>query len=129
MLLPTPPLPDATAIMFATPGSTSPWGSCGDAEAAARPRVFEVIVTATSVTPGSAATRSRAAFSNSAFTGHAGVVSSIVERDPRAVDAQLLDEAELDDAAPEIGIDDRSQRLENILLGDGCHAAQSSLSR
>jgi hypothetical protein len=75
VLLPTPPLPEATAIVLRTPGSTAPDGVVA---AAARPRVFAVIVTATDVTPGRAATRSRAAFSNSAFTGQAGVVSSIV---------------------------------------------------
>jgi hypothetical protein len=71
-LFPTPPFPDATAIVFLTPGSTS-----DDAAPKSRPRVFAVIVTSTSLTPSRARTRSRAARSNSALTGQAGVVSSI----------------------------------------------------
>ena len=39
-----------------------------------------------------------------------------VERDARVVDAEVLDESEFDDAAPEVGIDDRSQRVENRAL-------------
>ncbi len=73
VLFPTPPLPEATAIAFRTPGRIS---GCAPAERS-RPRVFEVIVTWTFSTPSSASTRSRAAFSNSALTGQAGVVSSI----------------------------------------------------
>jgi len=61
-------------MVLRTPGSTSP-----PTPVLARPRVFAVMVTRTSLTPSNAATRSRAARSNSAFTGQAGVVSSIVK--------------------------------------------------
>ena len=71
VLLPTPPFPEATAIVLRTPGSTFA------SEAGTLVRVWEVIVTSTEDTPSRAWTRSRALRSNSAFTGQAGVVSSM----------------------------------------------------
>src|SRR3972149_3989432 len=69
VLLPTPPLPEATAIVLRTPGSTAA-SAVGGVERC--PRVLLVMRTSTERTPGRAATRSRAAFSNSALTGQAG---------------------------------------------------------
>ena len=73
VVLPTPPLPAPTAITFFTPGSGGPPFSGAVAE-----RTTAVMATSTAVTPGSAATASRACAWSWSFTGHAGVVSSMV---------------------------------------------------
>ncbi len=71
VLLPTPPLPDATAMMFLTPGtSCSAWRGCERRTIA--PQVMSTLV---------APIAPRAAFvvrSISSFSGQAGVVSSMV---------------------------------------------------
>src|SRR6266566_3232613 len=69
---PTPPLPLATGITFLTDGTSRSLTGPGD------PRTRAVIVTSTPPTPGSAATASRACCRICSRTGHAGVVSSIV---------------------------------------------------
>src|SRR5919202_4297703 len=70
VLLPTPPLPDATATTFLTPGISGVW-LVGPPRAAA---VLAVIVTWTSVTHGRLATAMRAWLFRSSLTGQAGVV-------------------------------------------------------
>ena len=72
---PTPPFPEATAIVFFTPARIEDW-SC--------PRscciTFEVISTRTSPTPSIASRTARTADAfSSSRTGQAGVVSSIVK--------------------------------------------------
>ena len=67
----------------------------------------------TSVTPGSARTAATAWSRIWSFTGQAGVVSSIVN-DTRAVgDRHVLHEAERDDVAVEVGVDDGAQGVED----------------
>src|SRR5665647_1020052 len=70
--LPTPPLPLATAMTWATPGMGDFWGSrfLGTRE--------ENLIS-TSVTPGTAATAPRASVWIWAFRGQAGVVSTTVK--------------------------------------------------
>src|ERR671932_1679512 len=70
VLLPTPPLPDATATTFLTRGMSGVWLAAGPPRAAA---VLAVIVTWTSVTHGRLATAMRAWFFRSSLTGQAGV--------------------------------------------------------
>src|SRR2546422_2568580 len=69
---PTPPLPLATGITFLTDGMSRSLTGPGD------PRTRAVIVTSTPPTPGRAATASRACCRICSRTGHAGVVSSMV---------------------------------------------------
>ena len=74
VLLPTPPLPEATATMFLTPGMAC---CCG----MPRPvlaRTLAVISIWMSSTPGTASTAARHMRSISALSGQAGVVSSTV---------------------------------------------------
>src|SRR6267378_3673806 len=72
--LPTPPLPDATAIVCFTPGRISlGFGRMKDW------RTLAVIRTWTSLTPGISPTRSWAWVLKRSRTGHAGVVSSNVK--------------------------------------------------
>ena len=71
VLLPTPPLPDATAMMFLTPGtSCSAWRG-----AARRTMAPQVMSTPVAPMPPSAA---RVVRSISSLSGQAGVVSSMV---------------------------------------------------
>ena len=72
VLLPTPPLPDATAMMLRTPGSDT-----FSPVPAAALRVLAVMFTRTSSTPSRALTFAWASRSNSDLTGQAGVVSSM----------------------------------------------------
>ena len=62
VLLPTPPFPEATAIVFFTPGSTA-----SSLAAEGRPRVEALISTSAFSTPSRASTRSLASRWNSAF--------------------------------------------------------------
>ena len=115
VVLPTPPLPAPTAMTFFTPGIGALLTS-GDTAA----RTWAVIVMSTSVTPAIAITAARACSFICSLTGHAGVVSSIVNDDAAAVDAHVLDEAELDDVLVEIGIFDCGERLKNVCVFE-CH--------
>ena len=72
--LPTPPLPDATAIVCLTPGRIS--DGFGRMNAG---RTFAVMRTSTDVTPASSRTASSAWDLKRSRTGHAGVVSSNVK--------------------------------------------------
>src|SRR6266436_8602469 len=72
--LPTPPFPDATAMVCLTPGRISE--GFGRMNAG---RTLAVIRTATSLTPGRSPTRSWAWVLKRSRTGHAGVVSSKVK--------------------------------------------------
>ena len=71
VLFPTPPLPDATAMMFFTPGTSS------SAERGAARRTVAPQVMASSSTP-TGASALRTSVSISSLSGQAGVVSSIV---------------------------------------------------
>ena len=71
LLLPTPPLPDATAMMFLTPG-TGFSGCCGEARRTVAPQVRS---TSVAPRPRMAASMSR---SISSLSGQAGVVRSTV---------------------------------------------------
>src|SRR4029077_9227916 len=72
--LPTPPLPDAMAMVCFTPGSTSE--GFGRRKAG---RTLAVMRTSTPVTPGISWTASSACDLHRSRTGHAGVVSSKVK--------------------------------------------------
>src|ERR1700687_4048041 len=69
--LPTPPLPEATAIACLTPGMT--WLGFGRLKAE---RTLDVIVTSTTLTPGRSATSFCASVWKRSLTGQAGVVRS-----------------------------------------------------
>src|SRR5579859_6743185 len=73
--LPTPPLPEATAMVCLTPGMA--WAGEWPLNAAL---TLAVIFSSTAVTPGIAPTRSRAIAWKRSRTGQAGVVSSNVNR-------------------------------------------------
>src|SRR6266566_9655231 len=85
--LPTPPLPEPTAITCFTPGIAA---SCPRPLKAAR--TLAVIFRSTAVTPGIPATRSRASDWNRSRTGQAGVVSSNVKptRPPSVIVTSLI---------------------------------------
>src|ERR1700674_451522 len=72
--LPTPPLPDATAMTCLTPGM-----ACSPARPPNEGRMLAVIFRSTAVTPGSPLTSSCAMVWDRSRTGHAGVVSSNVK--------------------------------------------------
>src|SRR5713226_3643755 len=72
--LPTPPLPEATAMACLTPGM-----ACSPARPPNEGRMLAVIFRSTAVTPGSPLTSSVAMVWNRSRTGHAGVVSSNVK--------------------------------------------------
>src|ERR1700716_997659 len=72
--LPTPPLPDATAIVCLIPGIAMPWGP-----AANDTGTLAVILSSTAVTPGRDSTISWAIVWKRSRTGQAGVVSSKVK--------------------------------------------------
>ena len=72
VVLPTPPFPAPTAMMFFTPATGVLAASTFDVE-----RTCAVISISTAVTPGMAATACRACSRIWSFTGQAGVVSSI----------------------------------------------------
>ena len=73
VVLPTPPLPAPTAMMFLTPGTAA---RPADGSTASRTRAL--ICTSTAVTPESCMTAARAWSRIWSLTGHAGVVSSMV---------------------------------------------------
>src|SRR5438876_5202112 len=111
--LPTPPLPEPTAITCLTPGI-----------AASRPRqstparTLAVIFRSTAVTPGIPATRSRASDWNRSRTGQAGVVSSNVKptRPPSVIVTSLI-MPRLTTSRPRSGslIADRTVRTSSLL--------------
>src|SRR6266851_2208075 len=72
--LPTPPLPDPTAITCLTPGMAASWPRPLNAA-----RTLAVIFRSTAVTPGMSETSCRASVWKRSRTGHAGVVSSNVK--------------------------------------------------
>ena len=71
VLLPTPPLPDTTAMMFLTPGRSC-WAWAGAARRTIAPQVISI------VSAPMACRAARALPSISSLSGQAGVVSSIV---------------------------------------------------
>src|SRR5215467_3184254 len=75
VVLPTPPLPAPTAMMFFTPGS----GARPPSPPASASRTRALICTSTLDTPGTAITAARAWSRIWSLTGHAGVVSSMVK--------------------------------------------------
>ena len=108
VVLPTPPLPAPTAMTFFTPGSGGRPVSGADAE-----RTLAVICTSTSETPGSARTAAAAWSRIWSFTGHAGVVSSMVNETRAAGDREVLHEAERHDVLAKVGVDDDAKRVED----------------
>ena len=74
--------------------------------------------TATASTPGTAPTCIRTCASRFDLSGQPGIVSRIVTCTCAAVDVDGVDHAELDDVAPELGVDDvRERRLERVGSG------------
>src|SRR4029453_10203882 len=51
------------------------------------------------------------------------------ERDAPAVDHEILHEAEIEDALPEVGIDDGAQRVEDAFLAERAHEGLRSAAR
>jgi hypothetical protein len=90
VVLPTPPLPAPTAMMFFTPGSGGRPISGADTE-----RTLAVMRTSTAVTPGNARTAAVACSRSWSFTGQAGVVSSIAKETwPSLIDRSLMKPSE-----------------------------------
>src|SRR2546430_6657815 len=111
--LPTPPLPEPTAITCLTPGIAA---SCPRPLKAAR--TLAVIFRSTAVTPGIPATRSRASDWNRSRTGQAGVVSSNVKLTrPPSVIAMSLIMPRLTTSRPRSGslIADSTVRMSSLL--------------
>ena len=114
VVLPTPPLPAPTAMMFLTPGTAARPAAGSDRFADARAHLH--------VDGGHA---------RQLHHGGARLIAHLVlhrtrrrrqldrERDAAAVDLQILDEPETDDVAIEIGIADDLQRLEHARLIKG----------
>src|ERR1043166_4194980 len=85
VVLPTPPLPAPTAMMFFTPGSGARAPSPTPLE-----RTLAVMLTSTALTPGIAITTALAWSRIWSFTGHAGVVNSIVNETVPALTLRSL---------------------------------------
>ena len=101
VLLPTPPLPEATAMTFLTPGS-----SCSAWRGWAR-RTIAPQVISTASTPIPERTL-RALPSISSLSGQAGVVSSIVNATEAPSMAMSLTMLERDDVTTQLGLLDGS---------------------
>ena len=117
VVLPTPPLPAPTAMMFLTP-STGARPPSGRAAA----RTCAVISTSTAGRAKAASSIARAWSRIRSLTGQAGVVSSIVNATRPSVNAHVLDESERDDVLVQIGIVHRAQCVEHRGFGQGGHA-------
>ena len=151
--LPTPPLPEATAMIASMPGTPRlPWlceaGACGagargswrrrwlgaagrGGTGASMPPPFFSAVSATTApaTPGMAlTTRSAAARSGSSLLGARGRHGDREEH-LRVGDEDVRHHAELDDVAGEIRPVDRLQAFEDGFLGDGHGSAFGSCLR
>ena len=110
VVLPTPPLPAPTAMMFLTPST-----GARPASGALTARTLAVISTSTAFTPGSAMTAACACSRICSLTGTGGGGELDGERHAIAVDAKLLDEPERHDVLVEVRIVDDLQGVE-----DGC---------
>src|SRR2546421_5482329 len=125
--LPTPPLPEPTAITCFTPGM---------AASRARPlkaaRTLAVIFKSTPVTPGMPATSSVASDWKRSRTGHAGVVSSKVKLTfPASVIATSLIMPRLTTSRPRSGslIADRTVRTSSLLGTENHRGTQGQYSQ
>ncbi len=128
--LPTPPLPDATAITDAFGGSvigflppaagaSPPPAPCSRVRSAVRSAgVITSNVTPTLSTPATAPTRSCTWCSRSAFMGQPATVSAIVTSTCAPRDVHAPHHVELDHAAADLGVDHPNQRLANLILGN-----------
>src|SRR5213082_2440986 len=120
--LPTPPLPEPTAITCFTPGIAR------SREPPLNPaRTLEVIFRSTAVTPGKLATISRASVWKRSRTGHAGVVSSNVKPTrPSSVMARSLIIPRLTTSRPRSGslIADSTVRTSSLLGTEDHRSAQ-----
>ena len=114
VLLPTPPLPDATAMMFLTPGtSCSAWRGCERRTMA--PQVMSTFV---------APIAPRAAFvvrSISSLSGQAGVVSSMVIDRAEPSMTTSLTMSRVIEVAPELGLLDGAHRIDDGVVGEAGH--------
>src|SRR2546427_1161731 len=125
--LPTPPLPEPTAITCFTPGIAA---SCPRPLKAAR--TLAVIFRSTAVTPGIPATRSRASDWNRSRTGQAGVVSSNVKLTrPPSVIATSLIMPRLTTSRPRSGslIADNTMRTSSLLGTEDHRSSQGEDAR
>ena len=75
----------------------------------------------TSSTPGSSPTNSCICSETCGPIGQAGVVSVNVTFTVAAVDLDAVDQAELDEVEPQLGVDDVGERLEDVVLIDHRH--------
>ena len=123
VLLPTPPLPEATATTFLTLRQER-----GAAALAARGRGVRGHLDLDVGHPRQAATAWRAWARRWSLTGQAGVVRLTSKATaPDGLDLEVLDEAERDDVAMEIGVLNDAQRVEYLLIaGAHCHYGANS---
>ena len=106
VLLPTPPLPDATATMFLTFGSscTPRWTACGV--------TFVARFALTFATSGSVRAAAISALRSAGIWLFAGIAEFDVEGDVAAFDAQVLDLPGRDEILAGVRVDDALQRIE-----------------
>src|SRR5919204_1191967 len=119
--LPTPPLPEPTAMTCLTPGIAGSWRPLKAAG------TFAVIFTSTAVTPGRSETSWRASVWKRSRTGHAGVVSSNVKLTrPSSPMARSLIIPRLTTSRPRSGslIAERTSRTSSLLGTEDHRRAQ-----
>ena len=114
VVLPTPPLPAPTAMMFLTP-------STGVRPSSGRPtaRTCAVISTATDETPGIAETTRPGLIPQQILHGTRRRRELDDERDCAALDVDVLDEVERDDVLVEVGVLHCAQGIEHRGFSDG----------
>ena len=114
VLLPTPPLPDATAMMFLTPGtSCSAWRGCDR-------RTIAPQVMSTRVAP-MASERGVGRPLDLVLERTGGRRELDRHRQVGAVDDDVLDHVERDQVAPELGLLDRAHRVDDGVVGQAGH--------
>ena len=120
VLLPTPPLPDATASTFFTPGS-----SCSGVRGAARRTVAPQVSSTVSTPIGSSAAWTRVSISS--LSGQAGRRQLDLERDLGAVDHEVPNHVPRDEVAAELRLLHLAQGLHHGGFGDLHHAVGEPL--
>ena len=119
VLLPTPPLPDATAITFLTPGTSCSGRARRGAADGGAPRRSR----APRRPSGASARRTSASIWS--LSGQAGVVSSMVKATSDAVDREVADHLAGHEIAAELGLLDGAEGVEDGGLGDRGHGVGS----
>ncbi len=115
VVLPTPPLPAPTAMTFFTPGSGGWPVSGADDRADLRGHLHVDVAHA-----GQRAHRRARLVAHLVLDRARGCRQLDGERHAPVVDGQVLDEAERDDVAAEVRIDDDAQRVEDRVAVERC---------